>query len=419
MLLSLNRPARRGDLVKSQVWGTYDNLLDSRRHAQRHRTSRLWQTGEEVLTWQVSWSPLLLGHRPVCSATTMMPAAKRTCSCWESSQWRQSLLPTTWLLRSAASAASLRPVCKSRSHDDARVCPQGELPVWGGVSAGYIHRAAADRQAPDWNCQAGRRRRGLPRRYRQGKWPSALRARVSHLLSSLPAMQKPCQRSQSLVTAFEACLHCGCTKSAHASRNCTYPMIRTSRAPYTYHILCATLGLALVVASASLQSFSVQIISRALVMVGIRTLSYVRLGLMSNSCEVQISSRALVKWSSFKRCPGTTRSDELGANVVQVLRAQARHQSDFALEGMGSEQPLQADRICREQRHCCSWRQTRRSTLLHWCQPAAHLVRGVSLPHEREKMSRPAFLIWLHAFQTGHPTFRVLGFFRVSLGISV
>ena len=48
--------------------------------------------------------------------------------------------------------------------DDARQCA-----LRGAVSARHLDRAAADRQAPDRDRAAGRRRRGQPRRDRQGQ----------------------------------------------------------------------------------------------------------------------------------------------------------------------------------------------------------------------------------------------------------
>ena len=48
----------------------------------------------------------------------------------------------------------------------------------GQYLLGTSHRPAADRQAADRDRAAGRRRRGLPRRDRQGQRPGPLRARL-------------------------------------------------------------------------------------------------------------------------------------------------------------------------------------------------------------------------------------------------
>jgi tRNA(Ile)-lysidine synthase TilS/MesJ len=46
------------------------------------------------------------------------------------------------------------------------------------VSARHLDRPTAHRQAPDRDRAEGRRRRGLPRRHRQGERPGPLRARL-------------------------------------------------------------------------------------------------------------------------------------------------------------------------------------------------------------------------------------------------
>jgi hypothetical protein len=84
--------------------------------------------------------------RPSCSASSPRTSSSRTCA------------------RSSSATSSSRCSAPTRSTR--------------AVSARHLDRAAADRQAPDRDRAAGRRRRGLPRRDRQGQRPGPLRARL-------------------------------------------------------------------------------------------------------------------------------------------------------------------------------------------------------------------------------------------------
>lgn len=65
--------------------------------------------------------------------------------------------------------------------------------------------------------------------------------------------------------------------------------------------------------------------------------------------------------------------------LVQVLWPAARHQGDCPLEGVGLEQQVKADSLCREEQHPGARQQEGGATLQYGCQPIAHLLRGVRL----------------------------------------
>ena len=60
--------------------------------------------------------------------------------------------------------------------------------------------------------------------------------------------------------------------------------------------------------------------------------------------------------------------------MVQVLWPATRHQSDSAMEGVGLEQQVKTDLLCREAQHPSACQQEGGAPFQHGRQPAAHLL---------------------------------------------